>query len=149
PSAARAQPGRGGDHADAQGQAQGRRREIRAADRGHVRRRQAGGRASLARDPVVRTKVHLELLAVQLLFAGLAIVGTIALRSVPANAAVLVRVAGSAAPLVVLARARGPLRIARRDLPLVVACAILGVAANQLLFMNGLQRTTAVNATVI
>jgi drug/metabolite transporter (DMT)-like permease len=37
----------------------------------------------------------------------------------------------------------------REDLPLLVGCALLGVAANQLLFINGLARTGAINANIL
>jgi drug/metabolite transporter (DMT)-like permease len=44
---------------------------------------------------------------------------------------------------------RRVLRIDRRDLPALFGCAILGVAANQELFVQGLARSTATNATVL
>jgi drug/metabolite transporter (DMT)-like permease len=67
---------------------------------------------------------------------------------VPANAIVLLRVGGAAAFFLPLA-ARAGWRVPRADLPRIVLCALLGVVANQLLFVNGLARTTAVNATVL
>lgn len=45
--------------------------------------------------------------------------------------------------LVVLALRGGPWRIERRDVPRLLACAFLGVTAYQILFMEGLDRTTA------
>lgn len=92
---------------------------------------------------------HIELIIVQLCFAALAIGAKLALAHVPANALVLARVAGGAVAFFVMARARGSVRVARRDVPAIVGCAVLGVVVNQLLFINGLARTTATNATVI
>jgi drug/metabolite transporter (DMT)-like permease len=92
---------------------------------------------------------HLVLILVQLCFASLAVVGKAALAHVPANAMVLVRVAGGAITFLVLARARGALGVAARDLPRIVVCAVLGLVLNQILFLNGLARTTAVNASVL
>jgi drug/metabolite transporter (DMT)-like permease len=47
------------------------------------------------------------------------------------------------------ARATGPIRIAPRDWPMIVFCALLGVVGNQMLFMHGLVRSTATNAAVL
>jgi drug/metabolite transporter (DMT)-like permease len=66
---------------------------------------------------------------------------------VPANAIVLLRVAGAAVVFVIIARGRGG--FAKKDLPRIVACSLLGVVLNQILFLNGLARTTAVNASVL
>lgn len=91
--------------------------------------------------------VHVLLVLVQLCFASLAVFGKAALGHVPANAIVLTRVAGAAIVFLLLARGRGG--FARRDLPRIVACSLLGVVLNQILFLNGLARTTAVNASVL
>jgi drug/metabolite transporter (DMT)-like permease len=93
--------------------------------------------------------VHILLILVQVCFASLAVFGKAALGHVPANAIVLVRIGGGAVVFYALARARGGLGIAARDLPLIIACALLGLVFNQLLFLNGLARTTAVNASVL
>jgi len=90
---------------------------------------------------------HLFLVLVQICFASLAIFGKAALVHVPANAIVLTRVAGGALAFLLVARVRG--RVAARDLPLILLCSILGLVGNQLLFINGLARTTAVNAAVL
>lgn len=93
--------------------------------------------------------VHLMLVAAQLGFASLAVVGRVALADVPANAVVLTRVAGGALVFFALARRGGPVRVAPADRPRLVLCALLGVVVNQLLFVNGLDRTTAVNASIL
>jgi drug/metabolite transporter (DMT)-like permease len=63
---------------------------------------------------------------------------------------VLLRVAGGAAVLVAVARAGGRRPISSRgDLGRLALYAVLGVAINQLLFIEGLSRTTPINAQVI
>jgi len=91
--------------------------------------------------------VHVLLILVQICFASLAVFGKAALAHVPANAIVLTRVGGAAIVFLILARGRGG--FARGDLPRIVACSLLGVVLNQILFLNGLARTTAVNASVL
>src|SRR5262249_35450985 len=81
--------------------------------------------------------------------ARLAVSGGARVNHTPANAVVLGRVGGGAVAFRVAARLTGPLRVAARDLPLVVLCAVLGLVLNQMLFLNGLARTTAVNASVL
>ena len=62
---------------------------------------------------------------------------------------VLARVAGGAVVFAVIAWQRGTLYIHRRDVPAILGCALLGVAANQELFVQGLARSTATNASVL
>lgn len=94
-------------------------------------------------------RVHVLLATVQLCFASLAIVGRVALRDIPPNAIVLTRVAGGALVFTALARAGGAMAIRRDDVLRFVACAILGVVTNQLLFVNGLALSTATSATML
>jgi drug/metabolite transporter (DMT)-like permease len=98
-------------------------------------------------------RVHVALTVVQLLFVGNAVVGRIALRSVTPATLLAVR-APSAAIIflllrVVLSRSAGWERVSRGDLLKLAACALLGVTLNQLLFFEGLARSTATNAVVI
>jgi drug/metabolite transporter (DMT)-like permease len=93
--------------------------------------------------------VHLILVIVQVCFASLAVVGKLALADVPPLALVLARVAGGALVFWILARGAVPLRLGRRDWLRLVACAHLGVVFNQILFLNGLERSTAINASVL
>ena len=62
---------------------------------------------------------------------------------------VLARMTGGAIVFALIAWRRGTLRVDRRDLPAIVGCALIGVAANQELFVQGLSRSTATNATVL
>lgn len=93
--------------------------------------------------------VHLILLAGQICFASLPVVGRLALADLPPGAIPLVRTAGGALAFGAIAWARGTLRLAPRDVPFLILCAVLGNVINQELFIHGLARTTATNAVVI
>jgi drug/metabolite transporter (DMT)-like permease len=93
---------------------------------------------------------HVILLLGQLCFASLPVAGRMAMIGhLPPGLIVLARMTGGALVFSLLAARRGTLHIARRDLLAVVGCAVIGVAANQELFIQGLARTTATNATVL
>ncbi len=94
-------------------------------------------------------RVHGVLLLVQICFASLAVAGRFALRDIPPDAIVMTRVAGGAVVFFLLARRAGPPLIARADVPRLVWCAILGVAFNQTLFVNGLRMTSATSASML
>lgn len=89
-------------------------------------------------------------MVVQLLFASLAVAGRYVLPHVPAGALVTFRVLGAT---VVLLGAhlvtRGSWIRSRRDLVRLAVLGLLGIAANQTLFLYGLQHTTAINATIL
>jgi drug/metabolite transporter (DMT)-like permease len=91
----------------------------------------------------------LILLAGQVCFASLAVVGRLALADIPPGAIPLVRTIGGALVFTAVALHRGTLRIERRDIPFMLLCALLGNVLNQELFIHGLARTTATNAVVI
>ena len=97
-------------------------------------------------------RVHVILLLGQICFASLPVVGRMALLGhLPPAGIVLVRMCGGAIVFTIVARVRtrGSLAIARRDIPFLIFCALLGVAANQELFIHGLARSTATNASVL
>lgn len=97
-----------------------------------------------------RLSIHLILIAAQLCFASLAVVGRMAVTThVPPAGIVLVRMLGGAIAFSIIARLRGTLRVDRRDGAFFVLCAVLGVVLNQELFIHGLARTTATNAVVL
>lgn len=106
--------------------------------------------ASAARE---RRKGILALLGVQICFALNPVFGKWAFHggAFAPLAVAAWRVAVGAIVLGVLAalRARGAFWPRRADLPRFVACSLLGVAVNQALFLEGLQRSTAVNAALI
>lgn len=89
------------------------------------------------------------LLAGQVCFASLAVVGRLALADIPPGAIPLVRTVGGALVFTAIALHRGTFRIARRDVPFMLLCALLGNVLNQELFIHGLALTTATNAVVI
>jgi drug/metabolite transporter (DMT)-like permease len=87
---------------------------------------------------------------VQLLFASLAIAGRFVLPHFPAGALVTVRVLGATLVLLGLYIATGGERVRdRRDLLQLAGLGMLGIAANQTLFLYGLRHTTAINATIL
>lgn len=72
------------------------------------------------------------------------------LRELPPGALVLFRVAGAATVLTLVNGLRGgPWVRDRRDLRRLVVLGLLGIAANQTLFLFGLRHTTAINATIL
>jgi drug/metabolite transporter (DMT)-like permease len=95
---------------------------------------------------------HLALAFAQLCFASLSIAGKLAFRgghAVPPNALVMTRMVGGAIVFWLVARRSGEVRVERGDRALLVVCGLLGVVFNQVLFINGLQRTTAISANLI
>lgn len=94
--------------------------------------------------------VLVALVIVQLLFASLAIAGRYVLPEFPAGLLVTVRVLGAATVLAALNAARGgPWVRERRDLRDLAVLGLVGIAANQSLFLFGLRHTTAINATIL
>ena len=94
--------------------------------------------------------VHLLLFAAQVCFASLPVAGRLAMQgSIGPAGIVFVRLAGGALVFALIAWRRGVLRIAREDIPALIGCALIGVAANQELFIQGLARSTATNASVL
>jgi drug/metabolite transporter (DMT)-like permease len=88
------------------------------------------------------------LVLVQVLFGTLPLAGQIAMRGIPPLGLATLRIAGAAIALSLLAGRR--LRtIERRDLPFVALLAALGIVGNQILFLEGLARTTQANASVL
>src|SRR5690606_6514612 len=94
---------------------------------------------------------HLALLAVQLCFGLFPLLGKLAFEAFAPAAVAAWRLWAGAAVFALLAAiryGRGALP-AWRDLPLFWLTALLGVAANQALYLEGLKRTTAMNAGLL
>ncbi|HYF38966.1 MAG TPA: DMT family transporter, partial [Gemmatimonadales bacterium] len=86
----------------------------------------------------------------QILFASLAIAGRFVLPQFPAGALVCFRVLGATAVLLLVNAATGGGWIRdRRHLLRLAVLGLLGIAANQSLFLYGLRHTTAINATIL
>lgn len=101
--------------------------------------------------PRTGAAAHAALLATQVCFSTLPVAAKYyVFPYVPPAGLVLLRAAGGALAFAVLARLGGARPISdRRDLARLALYAALGVAANQLLFVEGLSRTTPVNAQLI
>lgn len=86
----------------------------------------------------------------QIAFATLSVVGRIVLRDLPPMAFAMLRLAGAALAFALVSpRALMPGGMPWRDRVGIAGCAALGIWGNQALFLSGLARTTATNATVL
>jgi drug/metabolite transporter (DMT)-like permease len=94
-------------------------------------------------------RVHLALLAVQACFGGFHVVAKLVLSQLAPLALAAIRVGCAAPVLAVLAWRHDRLLPARRDLPQLALLGLLGVFANQVLFIVGLKYTTAINASIL
>ncbi|HEX8189750.1 MAG TPA: DMT family transporter, partial [Pyrinomonadaceae bacterium] len=93
---------------------------------------------------------HVALLAVQAIFGTWPVLGKIALRAVPSAGIVAIRIGGAAVAFLLLLGLRGRLVTpARRDIARLALYSLLGVVANQFLYVKGLSLSTAVNAALL
>lgn len=102
-------------------------------------------------EPAQRLRAHGALLVVQVCFGLFPLFGTWSLRELSPWALACWRVGAGALLISALAlalhgRAFWP---ARADLPRLVLCSVLGVAANQVLFLAGLERSSATHAGLV
>jgi drug/metabolite transporter (DMT)-like permease len=97
-----------------------------------------------------RVRVIAVLTLIQVLFGVHYLAGKILLKEIPPRAWAVIRVAAAAAVLVAVARVMGR-RFPRapRDLALLAVFSIFGVAINQVCFVEGLSRTTAIHSAII
>lgn len=91
---------------------------------------------------------HLALLITQIIFATWPIVGKIVLLTLPSTGLVALRATGSAILLFALKSILGGPRVAREDYKRLAWYSALGVVLNQLMFVKGLEYTTAINAAL-
>lgn len=86
----------------------------------------------------------------QLAFASHSVASKIILREMTPGALAVARACAAAIVFAAyhLAR-RGLPRVPLRDLPMLALCAFLGISGNQVLFFEGLARSTAINATLL
>jgi O-acetylserine/cysteine efflux transporter len=94
-------------------------------------------------------RVHLTLLAVQACFGGFHVVAKAVLGEIPPLAVVAMRVSLAAPILFVIAWRSDRVVPERRDWPMLALLGGLGIFANQVLFIIGLQHTTATNAAIL
>ncbi len=94
--------------------------------------------------------VHLAMITVQFLFASLTVVAKFVLPSIPPPGIAFFRITGAAVGFFVLQRLLVPETVrSGRDLAAMAGLAVLGVGINQLLFLEGVARTTAINANIL
>ncbi len=86
---------------------------------------------------------------VQIAFGTLPVAGKLAMEHVGPFGLSLVRVAGATIFFGALVMLRAKVRVPLGDVLRIAGCGLLGMAANQLLFLGGLERTSATNATVL
>jgi drug/metabolite transporter (DMT)-like permease len=105
------------------------------------------GRSSIA--------VHGALLLVAILFGTNYVVAKVAMRQVSPPALLAIRVSGATAILAGLCGVRRldagtrPMRLGFADVAQIFLFSVLGVSLNQILFLEGLERSTATNASLI
>lgn len=99
--------------------------------------------------PPPTARVHLALLTVSLIFGANFVVTKQLLSAVPAQAWIGFRVFAAACLLlpIALLLGRGPVPL--RTVPWLLLASLLGVFANQVLFAEGLARTTATHSVVL
>jgi drug/metabolite transporter (DMT)-like permease len=94
--------------------------------------------------------VHLALIAVQFLFASLTIVAKFVLPSIPPTGIVYFRITGAALAFVAIKALTVRERVvAPRDLLAMAGLALVGVVFNQIFFLEGVKRTTALNTNIL
>jgi drug/metabolite transporter (DMT)-like permease len=93
---------------------------------------------------------HLALLAVQLTFGSLPVIGKIVLKVIPSLAVVGFRVGITALALYLVQRYRGNLRLEdKKDYGRFAVLSFFGVTLNQILFVTGLSLTKASNTSLL
>lgn len=99
----------------------------------------------------VRIRAHFALLVVALIYsANYVVAKDVMPEYIGPRGFIFLRVVGATALFFVFsAFAKSKIRIDRADLPRVALCGLFGVACNQLLFFEGLNLTTPINASVI
>lgn len=94
-------------------------------------------------------QVHAALLAVQLAFGGFHVIGKAVLSELQPLTLAGLRVALATPILVAIAWHHDRCWPKKEDLPVLAGLGILGVCLNQILFIVGLQYTTATNAAIL
>lgn len=94
--------------------------------------------------------VHFALVTVQFLFASLTIAAKFVLPGIPPSGVVFCRITGAALVFFVIKAVTVREEVTdRRDLLTMAGLALIGLVLNQVLFLEGVKRTTAINANVL
>lgn len=94
--------------------------------------------------------VHFALVTVQFLFASLTIAAKFVLPGIPPSGIVYCRITGAALAFVIIKAATVREVVTdRRDLLTLAGLALVGVVLNQLFFLEGVKRTTAISANIL
>lgn len=93
--------------------------------------------------------VHTVLIFIQVLLASLSITGKLVFRELPPPVVVLFRVGGAALGLWLLWWLGPRERVLPRDRLRLAILGLLGITANQSLYLTGLEHSTAINATIL
>src|SRR5262249_20570374 len=108
-----------------------------------------GGSSGTLGGGLVRPRVGAALVAVQLFFGVHYFTAKLALGYVPARAWATLRIVGAAVALAAWQLARRKGRPARGDLPRLALYAFFGIVLNQVLFAEGLARTTPSHSAIL
>ena len=105
---------------------------------------------SVVKGSGVNWGVHLAMVTVQFLFASLTIAAKFVLPGIPPSGIVFCRITGAALAFVVIKAATVREEVTdRRDLLTLAGLALVGVVLNQVFFLEGVKRTTAINANIL
>lgn len=95
-------------------------------------------------------KIHAVMAGVQAIFATLPIAAKLVLPELGPTGIVFCRIAGSAVGFGALVQLSGAPKVSKwKDLASLAGLAVIGVVLNQLLFLEGVARTTAINANIL
>lgn len=93
--------------------------------------------------------VHVALITVQVAFATLPVSAKLVLAELPPYGFALIRLVTAAVFFSVLATINGKLKVPFRDVWRIALIGLLGTAFNQILYLNGLERSNATHASVL
>lgn len=95
-------------------------------------------------------RIHAVMAGVQAIFATLPIAAKLILPELGPTGIVFCRIAGSAVGFGALVQLSGAPKVSKwKDLASLAGLALIGVVLNQLLFLEGVARTTAINANIL
>ncbi|MFZ5482067.1 MAG: DMT family transporter [Myxococcota bacterium] len=104
----------------------------------------------MARDgDSVAGRALVALLVVQVLFGAMPVLGKLAIPAFGPGGVAAARMIAGAVAFFVAARALGVPPLPLREQPRVMLLSVLGISANQLLFLHGLARTSATHAALL